>query len=191
MSSKARILVLKRFLAGDEDLIAKVYGIFGIESAFVRKGVLPESPFFGIFEPFNMMELCFEEKNGIVIPLDVSDLEPLSYLSLESYQRYLWMSAVASFILKYAQFYDEKLFSTFTFYLKKRVTNVKAFYLRLFIDFMNALGIYNLNVFGEEERRLLHIIESSDEKYLSRLKIDELLYRKTLKALEERIQNSL
>ena len=110
MGLKTRILVLKRIRAGDQDLLAKVYGQEGLIDLLVRDGFLTTNRFFGIFEPFNLVEVDLRQRGGIAVPEDVLKVERFSYLCRD-YRRYRWMCWVSLFALKYIRFYDERLFS--------------------------------------------------------------------------------
>ena len=110
MSLKTRVLVLKRIRAGDQDLLAKVYGQGGIFDVLVRDGFLSTNRFFGAFEPFNLVEVDLKQRGGIALPNDILRVERFSYLS-KDYRRYRWMCWVSLFVLKYIRFYDERLFS--------------------------------------------------------------------------------
>ncbi len=110
MGFRTRVLVLKRIRAGDQDLLAKVYGRGGLLDLLVRDGFLPENRFFGVFEPFNLVELELRQRGGITVPEDILRTERLSYLCRD-YRRYRWMCWVSLFALKHMSFYDERLFS--------------------------------------------------------------------------------
>ncbi len=110
MSLKTRVLVLKRLRAGDQDLLAKVYGQGGIFDVLVRDGFLNTNRFFGAFEPFNLVEVDLKQRGGIALPNDILRVERFSYLS-KDYRRYRWMCWVSLFVLKHIRFYDERLFS--------------------------------------------------------------------------------
>ncbi len=110
MSLKTRVLVLKRLRAGDQDLLAKVYGQGGVFDVLVRDGFLNTNRFFGVFEPFNLVELDLKQRGGIALPNDILRVERFSYLS-KDYRRYRWMCWVSLFVLKHIRFYDERLFS--------------------------------------------------------------------------------
>ncbi len=110
MSLKTRVLVLKRLRAGDQDLLAKVYGQGGIFDVLVRDGFLNTNRFFGAFEPFNLVEVDLKQRGGIALPNDILRVERFSHLS-KDYRRYRWMCWVSLFVLKHIRFYDERLFS--------------------------------------------------------------------------------
>ena len=110
MGLKTKVLVLKRIRAGDQDLLAKVYGQGGVLDLLVRDGLLNTSRFFGIFEPFNLVEVDLKQRGEVALPNDVLGVEWFSYLS-KDYRRYRWMCWVSLFVLRHIRFYDERLFS--------------------------------------------------------------------------------
>ncbi|WP_457601432.1 hypothetical protein [Hydrogenivirga sp.] len=139
MSFKAKVLVLKRLRAGDQDLLAKVYGQGGVVDVLVRDGLLNEHRFFGLFEPFNVLEVDLSQRGGIAVPNDVGEVRFLSYLCRET-DRFLWFSWIAGFILKHVRFYDERLFNLFMSYMLSRsMTDVLKVKLRL--DFLELSGL--------------------------------------------------
>ncbi len=109
MSFKGKVVVLKRVRSGDQDLIAKVYSQGGVVSLLVRNGYLPSNPFFGVFEPFNLVEADLEQRGDLLIPNDVLNVERLSLLARD-YRRYTWMCWVAMYILTRIKLYDERVF---------------------------------------------------------------------------------
>jgi len=141
MSLKTKVLVLKRVIAGDQDLIAKAYGQGGILDILVRNGLLNTNEFFSVFEPFNLVEVDLRQRGGVVIPNDVLGVERFSYLSRD-YLRYRWMCWVSLFVLKHIRFYDEKLFSLV---LKALLADPKgrewALRLRFKLEFLSASGL--------------------------------------------------
>lgn len=141
MSLKTKVLVLKRVIAGDQDLIAKAYGQGGILDILVRNGLLNTNEFFSVFEPFNLVEVDLRQRGGVVIPNDVLGVERFSYLSRD-YLRYRWMCWVSLFVLKHIRFYDEKLFSLV---LKALLADPKgrewAMRLRFKLEFLSASGL--------------------------------------------------
>ncbi len=141
MSLKTRILVLKRKRAGDQDILVKAYGQGGIIDLLVRDGLVSGHRFFGVFEPFNVMELDMSQRGGIALPNDVKNVRFLSYIARD-YRRFLWMSWVAGFIMRTVHYYDERLFSLFLRYLtlspekKEHVLRI-----RLKLDYLELSGL--------------------------------------------------
>ncbi len=109
MALKTKVVVLKRIRAGDQDILVKAYGSGGTVDILVREGYISTNRFFGVFEPFNLVELDLRQTSDVMIPNDVLEVKRLSYLCSE-YERFEWMCWVASFVLKHIRFYDEKLF---------------------------------------------------------------------------------
>lgn len=141
MGLRTRVLVLRRIRAGDQDLLARVYGRGGLLDVLVRDGLLPESRFFGVFEPFNLVEVEVRQRGGIAVPEDVVRTERISYLCRD-YRRYRWMCWVSLFVLKYISFYDEKLFSLI---LKALLADPKGrediLRVRFKLEFLSASGL--------------------------------------------------
>ena len=141
MSLRTRVIVLKRIRAGDQDLLAKVYGQGGVLDLLVRDAYLNICRFFGVFEPFNLVEVDLIQRGGIVIPSDVGRVERFSYLTRD-FDRFLWMSWVARFILRHVGFYDEKLFDLFLRYMLERTEGAEPLYrVKLKLDYLSLSGL--------------------------------------------------
>jgi len=147
MSAKGEFVVLRRVRGGDEDLVATLYGPPGRSTLFVREGYLPESPFFGLFEPFNVVKLSYRQAGNILVPEDFLGVERLSYLATDP-ERLSYMSRLSGFVLKRVSFYDEPLFRLLTSYLKKRPS--PSLLLRFKLDFLKLSGV--LPKFLEERK---------------------------------------
>ena len=141
MSFKTKVLVLKRIKAGDQDLLAKVYGYGGVMSLLLRDGFEVGHRFFGVFEPFNVVEVDLVQRGDIVLPNDVSRVDSFSMIA-SNFNRYLWMCWVANFILRRVRFYEEKLFNLFIYYITRDVRGRGELYkLRLKLDFLKLSGL--------------------------------------------------
>ncbi len=141
MSLKTKIVVLRRIRAGDQDLLAKVYGQGGVLDLFVKDGYLNTNRFFGIFEPFNVAVVDLVQKGGVVVPNDVNGLRRFSLLSRD-YRRFRWMSWIAKFILSYVGFYDEKLFDLFLNYMLADTEGAEHLYrVRFKLDYLIKSGL--------------------------------------------------
>ena len=116
MSFKGKILVLKRVRSGDQDLIAKVYCQGGVLSLLVRDGYSVSSPFFGVFEPFNLVEADVEQRGDVLVPNDVISVERISFLARD-YRHYTWMCWISLFVLTRIKLYDERVFRLITRFL--------------------------------------------------------------------------
>lgn len=141
MSFKGKVLVLRRLRSGDLDLIARVYGPEGVQSFLIREGYRPSNPFFGLFEPFNLLEVDAHQRGNVLVPNDVALVKRFSVFSSD-YERYLWMDWISSFLLRRIRFYDSRVFSLTLDFIKLRpgenVQNYRVFF-RLRV--LEALGI--------------------------------------------------
>ncbi len=149
---KARLLVLKRVRAGDQDLLIKGYSHLGMVDLFVKNGLIPESEFFGIFEPFNLVSVDVYQQGGIVIPRDIFSVKRFSLLCRD-YYRYMWMSWVSGFVLRNVGFYESRLFNMFVSYmLDPPAGDIKVSRIKLMIDFLNLSGL-RPKLFEQEVRK--------------------------------------
>ena len=134
-------MVLKRVRSGDQDLIAKVYCQVGVQSILVREGYTSSSPFFGVFEPFNVVEADLEQKGDILVPNDVLSVERLSLLATDC-RRYLWMCWLSAFTLSRIRFYDERIFQLLVKFLKVDPGRSAGLYRVLFrLKVIEAMGL--------------------------------------------------
>ncbi len=134
-----RFTVLRRVVGGDYDIVCSLYGEAGKVTLLIRDALIPENPFFGVFEPFNSLELEFTQKGNIAIPLDVS-LVRRRCLSALDYNRFVWMSHVSLFFLKYVSFYDGRLYEL----LESNLDKSGSFFINsllLRLEFLNLFGV--------------------------------------------------
>jgi len=136
------IIVLKRFVTGDGDIIAKVYGKGGTMNLYVRDAYEISNPFFGVFEPFNVMELSYKQSGNLIIPLDYGKLRRYSYLA-GRYIMFEWMSLLSLFLLKHIRFFDPNIMSLFLDYIKdeSKARNMNVYYLRFVLNISELIGI--------------------------------------------------
>ncbi len=137
---KGTFIVLRRLRGGDADLLATLYGTPGKVSLLLRDGFLNSNPFFGIFEPFNYVEIDYTQIGSLLVPNDVMSVERISLLA-RSYKRYLYMSGISLFIIKYVNYYDEAIFRLILKYLTKEVKNPEVNLIKFKLDFLKAYGI--------------------------------------------------
>ncbi|GEM_PF-2593458 len=141
MSSKGRYLILKRIRAGDQDILAISYGSEGIVNILVRDGFLNSHEFFGLFEPFNVVTAYFYQKGDLLIPCDVIEVKRLSYICFD-FHRYKWACWIASFVLKYLNFYDESVFNLILNYLRVNPKGKdRIFRIKFKLDYLKISGL--------------------------------------------------
>ena len=136
------IIVLKRFVMGDGDIVAKVYGKGGMMNLYVKSAYEAVNPFFGVFEPFNVMELSYRQSGNFIIPLDYRGLKRYSYLARE-YFMFEWMSSIALFMLKHIGFFDTGIMELLLNYIKDRdkAKRMYAYYLKFILQVSDIIGI--------------------------------------------------
>ncbi|MDW8032182.1 MAG: hypothetical protein RMH93_01375 [Aquificaceae bacterium] len=192
MSAKGRFLILRRFRAGDEDLMLKVYGSCGMAKLLVPRGILPQEGYLGYAEPFNLLKLVYRQSGDLLLLKDVVHVEFLSYLSLESYSAYLWMSSVASFVERWFLQYEQELFDMTLNYLTLRPRNSGVFLLRFKLEFLKRMGLYKEEVFGDSLRKIVRgVIGEENPNRLERLRISKEAFSKLEEAIEAYLSASL
>ena len=140
MGMKTPLIVLKRIRAGDEDLLIKGYGRSGLINLFVKEGLLENNRFFGVFEPFNLVYLDFSQRGSLALPNDIMGVDRISYLCSD-YERFLWMSWVAKFVIQHITYYDEKLFDLFRRYLlSDEYDHKETLRVKFKLDFLKVSG---------------------------------------------------
>jgi len=137
---KGEFIVLKRLRGGDVDLIGTLYGTAGKVTLFLKEGYLNTNRLFGVFEPFNYVEIDYSQVGNIIVPNDVIRVERFSLFAL-NYKQYLYMSSLSSFALQYFNYYDENLFELLLSYLIKKPRNSEVILLKFKLDFLKAYGI--------------------------------------------------
>ncbi|GAB6065842.1 DNA repair protein RecO C-terminal domain-containing protein [Aquifex pyrophilus] len=136
---KGEFIVLRRVRGGDVDLVATLYGTHGKLTLFLKEGYLNENPLFGVFEPFNWVEIDFQQAGNIIIPNDVRRIKRLSYKARD-YEQFLYMSKISEIVLWFVHSYDEKIYGLLLRELGKKVKNVNASVLRFYINLIELLG---------------------------------------------------
>ncbi len=192
MSAKGSFLILRRFRAGDEDIILKVYGTCGITKVFVPSGLRVERGLLGYIEPFNFISIVYKQSGNIIILQDLLEVEFLSYLSLEDYKKYMWMNSLAFFVERWFLQYDPELFNMLLSYIGINPENHSIFLLRFKLEFLKHLGLYKEDIFEERLRGFVkRLIEEQALRKLERLRVSKELLTKLDEAIEFHISSSL
>jgi recombinational DNA repair protein (RecF pathway) len=191
VSAKAKVIVIKKFLVGEWDLLAYAYGTVGRCKIFVRRGFHPEESYCGFFEPFNLLTIDYHQSGDLLILTDLVSAKLYSYLALKSYDRFLWMSKVLQTILRWVAYYDSSIFKLLQSFLLLDVKNHKVFDIKLKLSLIKAMGIYR----KVEDSRLAGIIEKIDQETsldrLERLRVSEQIYRSINEVLEDMLKVTL
>ena len=192
MPTKGKFLIIRRFRAGDKDLMLKVYGPNGLMKLFVPEGLLPEEGFLGFTEPFNLLHAVYKQSGDTVILRDILGVEFFSYLSIKSYSAYLWMASVMGFVERWFFQYDPELFDTVLRYLSLVPNNPDVLLLRFKLEFLRSMGLYKEEVFAERLRPIVRRILGEDSyKGLERLRVSRGLLVKLDNAIESHLSASL
>jgi recombinational DNA repair protein (RecF pathway) len=191
VSAKAKVIVIKKFLVGEWDLLAYAYGTVGRCKIFVKRGFHPEVSYCGFFEPFNLLTIDYYQSGNLLILNDLVSAKLYSYLALKSYDRFLWMSKVLQTILRWVAYYDSSIFKLLQSFLLLDVKNHKVFDIKLKLSLIKAMGIYR----KVEDVSLAGIIEKIDQETsldrLERLRLSEQIYRSINEVLEDMLKGTL
>jgi len=156
MTARGKFVVLRRVRGGDTDLVATLYGTPGRVSLFLKDGYLSDNKLFGVFEPFNFLEVSYLQSGSIIFPSDVVIIERFSLKAHEP-NTYLMMSRISLFFLKYINFYDEDLFSLLVNYFS-RIPKTEEEYLFFLMDFLKISG-FRPKFLGENLRRIKGLLK--------------------------------
>ena len=191
MSAKAKVIVIKKILLGEWDLLAYAYGTVGRCKIFVKRGFHPEESFCGLFEPFNLLTIDYHQSGDLLILNDLVSAKLYSYLALKSYDRFFWMSKVLQTILRWVAYYDSSIFKLLQNFLLLDVKNHKVFDIKLKVSLIKAMGIYK----RVEDVSLASIIEKIDQEgsldRLERLRLSDKIYRSINEVLEGMLKGTL
>jgi len=191
VSAKAKVIVVKKILVGEWDLLAYAYGNVGRCKIFVRRGFHPEESYCGFFEPFNLLTIDYHQSGDLLILNDLVSAKLYSYLALKSYDRFLWMSKVLQTILRWVAYYDSSIFKLLQNFLLLDVKNHKVFDVKLKLSLIKAMGIYR----KVEDSNLASIIERIDQENsldrLERLRLSDKIYRSINEILEDMLKSTL
>ncbi|MFN3813063.1 MAG: hypothetical protein ACK4SM_00370 [Aquificaceae bacterium] len=191
MPLKSKVLVVRRLVVGDEDLLVKVYGWGGMMNLYAKDGALPESGYASIFEPFNLLQLVYRQSGEFILPLDVEKVYYMSYLASSDYRRFLWMSSVLGFFEKWISYYDLHIFNLLISYMSINVKNMHPFLIRFKIDLLKTAGLYRDEIFEEGIRPLVKKLSKSTLIHLERLRIDKQTAEKIDKTIDSHLEGSL
>lgn len=192
MPAKGSFLILRRFKAGDEDVMLKAYGTCGLIKVFVPNGLMADRGFLGYIEPFNLVHLVYRQSGNLLILDDLLEVEFISYLCLKDYWRYLWMNSVANFMESWFLQYDPELFNLALSYITLNPQNHDVFLSKFKLEFLRRLGLYKEEIFEERLRGLVRrLIEEENAKRLERLRISPELLSKLDQAIKAHLSSSL
>jgi len=191
VSAKAKVIVIKKFLVGEWDLLAYAYGTVGRCKIFVKRGFHPEESYCGFFEPFNLLTIDYHQSGDLLILNDLVSAKLYSYLAIKSYNRFLWMSKVLQTILRWVAYYDSSIFKLLQSFLLLDVKNHKVFDIKLKVSLIKAMGIYR----KVEDVSLAGIIEKINQETsldrLERLRLSEQIYKSINEILEDMLKGTL
>lgn len=171
----------------EEDLLVRVYGTTGISTLLVRDGTLPQTGYMPIFEPFNVIRLYFRQSGNLLVLVDILKVEPYSYLSLQSYERCMWMYQILFFLYRWIRFYDPNLFELAKRYLTIFPKNPSTFYIRFQLDVLKIMGLFKEEAFGEELSSVVRRLATADTHTLHRIALSKQIRQ----ALGEKINHLL
>ncbi len=191
MSAKAEVIVVKKFLVGEWDLLAYVYGTVGKAKLFVKRGFNPEESYCRFFEPFNLLTIDYHQSGNLLVLNDIANAKLYSHLAMKSYDRFLWMFRVLQTVVRWATYYDSSIFKLMKSYLLIDVKNHKVFDVKLKLNLVKIMGIYR-----EIEEEPIGVIIKKIERensleILERLKLSEKIYKSINEILEGMLKGAL
>ena len=189
---KGRFLILRRYGAGDFDIMLKTYGSCGIVKVFVSEGFSPERGLLGYLEPFNLLSMVYQQSGDILIFKDLIYVDFSSYLCLKDYSTYLWMNSLASFVERWFIQYDPELFNMAIKYLKLKPRNPQTLLIKFQVEFLKIMGLYKEEIFEKDIAKILNLIAMEESLLrLERLRISKSKLDIIEKAIEDHLSNSL
>ena len=173
MSAKGRFLILRRFRAGDCDLMIKAYSPYGLVKLFIQEGLLPERGLLGYMEPFNLLHAVYHQSGDVLFLRDIIGVDFFSYLCFRDYSAYLWMNSFVNFVEKWFIQYDPELFNILINYLRLTPKNRAVLLIKFKLEFLKRLGLYKEDIFDQRLIKIAKIIAEEDKLIkLERLKIN-------------------
>lgn len=189
---KGRFLILRRYRAGDFDIMLKAYGSCGIVKVFVSEGFSPERGLLGYLEPFNLLSMVYKQSGDILILKDLIYVDFSSYLCLKDYSTYLWMNSLVSFVERWFIQYDPELFNMAIKYLKLKPRNPQTLLIKFQVEFLKIMGLYKEEIFEKDIAKILNLIAMEESLLrLERLRISKSKLDIIEKAIEDHLSNSL
>ena len=192
MSAKGRFLILRRFRAGDCDLMVKAYSPYGLVKLFVSEGLLPERGFLGYMEPFNLLYAVYNQSGDVLFLKDIIEVDFFSYLCFRDYSAYLWMNSLVSFVERWFVQYDPELFNMLINYLRLNPKNRAVLLIKFKLESLKRLGLYKEDIFDKKLIKIAKIIAEEDKLIkLERLKINQKYLLELDNAIDYHLSNSL
>ncbi|MFN7064801.1 MAG: hypothetical protein ACK4OF_01430 [Aquificaceae bacterium] len=185
-------MILRRFRAGDCDVMLKAYGPCGMVKVFVPEAFLPERCFLAYIEPFNLLHMVYQQSGEILFLKDIIDVRFFSYLCIEDYSRYVWMNSLTFFMEKWFIQYDSEIFKLALRYLTLKTKNYAVFLIKFKLEFIKRLGLYREDLFDDSLKEVINFIAKEDKLLkLERLRVSQNLILEMDKALEDHLSKSL
>ncbi|MFN3870196.1 MAG: DNA repair protein RecO [Aquificaceae bacterium] len=191
MAAKGKFLILRRFRAGDSDVMLKAYGPYGMVKVFVQGGYVPEKGLLGYLEPFNLLSIVYQQSGEVLFLKDIVEVQFLSYLSMD-YSTYIWMNSVVAFMERWFLQYDPDIFNLVLRYLTLKTKNHDIFLIKFKLEFLRDLGLYKDSIFEENLRKVANLLlEETSFVKLERLRISKVILLDIDKTIEDHLSNSL
>ncbi len=191
MPASSEFLILRRFSVGDEDLLVKAYGPAGRVKLFVPKGASAEGGYLGIFEPFNLVDVSYKQSGNVLLVGDVRKAFFLSYLALQDYSAFVWMSRVLEFVERWFIQYEPELFSLAVEYLQKHPENQDLAFLRFKLQFLLKLGLYKDSAFPVGVRAIAERLLKENTEVLNRIRLTKRQTEELNKGIEAQLSSLL
>ncbi|MFN3599580.1 MAG: hypothetical protein ACK4VK_07615 [Aquificaceae bacterium] len=191
MATKGKFLILRRFRAGDSDVMLKAYGPCGMVKVFVQGGYLPQRGLLGYLESFNILSMVYQQSGEILFFNDILDVQFLSYLAMD-YSTYMWMNSLALFMEKWFLQYDPDIFNLALKYLTLKISNHNIFLIKFKLEFLRHLGLYKDSIFEEGLGKVANFLLEEDSFIkIERLRISQSILSKIDKTIEDHLSSSL
>lgn len=192
MSARGSFLLLRRFRAGDGDVMLRAYGVCGLTRVFVPGGLMAEKGFTGYLEPFNLVHLVYRQSGNLIVLGDLLEVDFISYLCLGDYHRYMWMSSIALFMERWFLQYDPELFHMALFYITLNPKSREVFLSRFKLEFLRRLGLYREEIFEERLRGLVKRLMTEESlKRLESLRVSPELLSRLNEVVDAHLSSSL
>lgn len=191
MPASSEFLILRRFTVGDDDLLVKAYGQVGRVKLFVPKGASVEGGYVGLFEPFNIVDVSYKQSGQVLLVKDIRRVVFLSYLALQSYSGFIWMSRVGEFVEKWFFQYEPELFSLAIEYLQKEPNDHELGLLKLKLSYLQKIGLYKLESFQVGVRPIVNRLLEEDISKLSRIRLSKKQVLEIEKTIDTQLSSLL
>ncbi|RMH02738.1 MAG: hypothetical protein D6699_05640 [Aquificota bacterium] len=138
-----------------------------------------------------MVDVSYKQSGNVLLVGDVRKVFSLSYLALQDYSTFVWMSRVLEFVERWFIQYEPELFSLAVEYLQKHPENQDLAFLRFKLQFLHKLGLYKDSAFPVGVRAIAERLLKENTEVLNRIRLTKRQTEELNKGIEAQLSSLL